>query len=223
MMKTDAYWQQRWKNNETGWHEPLPHPLLVEHHGKLSLEKGDTVFVPLCGASVDMAFLADCGYHVIGVEISAKACEQFFDERGLAYTQQALSPFECYQSEMITLYCGDYFALTPALLGEAKAVYDRAAFVAVDPAERYAYLNQLQHIMAPVFAMLLVTMYYQNTHQGPPYNCLPNLIQKVLASLFTVELLVDRDDTPVCQQMCERDFVQLREQLYYLTTKATDA
>jgi len=218
-MQTTEYWQKRWENNEIGWHEPLPHPLLVAHHGQLSLEQGDTVFVPFCGASVDMAFLVECGYRIIGVDVSQQACEQFFDEQGLTYTQQHLSPFVCYQGDAITLYCGDYFALTPALLGQAKAVYDRAAFVAVPPAERYAYLHQLQHLMPPNFSMLLITMFYQNAHQGPPYNCLPHLTQTVLASLFTVEQLSDVSDTPVCQHMRERGFTQLREQLYYLHSK----
>ena len=222
-MRTTDYWQARWHNNEIGWHEALPHPLLVKHHARLGLTAGDTVFVPFCGASVDMVFLAEQGYCVIGSELSAKACQQFFDDQGLSYKQTSLPPFEGYQGESITLYCGDYFSLMPALLGEAKAVYDRAAFVAVTPSDRYAYLNQLRHLMPSVFPMLLVTMYYQNVHAGPPYNALPNLIQKVLALLFTVELLVDVGDSPVCQHMGERNFVQLREQLYYLTTKAPHA
>ena len=222
-MQTTDYWQNRWKNNETGWHEPLPHPLLAEYYPQLALEQGDTVFVPFCGASVDMAFLARCGYRVIGVEISPKACAQFFTEQGLPYTQHPLPPFDCYQGEHILIYCGDYFALTAALLGEAKAVYDRAAFVAISPTERYAYLNQLCHLMPPAFSVLLVTLYYHNAHQGPPYNCLPNLTQKVLASAFDVSLLKEVGDTPVCQHLQGRGFMQLREQLYYLTAKSSHA
>ena len=56
------FWLERWKNNETGFHQPVINPYLAYFYG----EKGATaeqreklkVFVPLCGKSKDMLWLS---------------------------------------------------------------------------------------------------------------------------------------------------------------------
>ena len=73
-----------------GFHQARVHPLLRKHK-MLLLGAGVTcppepsrrVFVPLCGASPDMLWLAACGHRVFGVELSGSAARGFFDEKGL--------------------------------------------------------------------------------------------------------------------------------------------
>ena len=73
-----------------GFHQARVHPLLRKHK-MLLLGQGVTcppepsrrVFVPLCGASPDMLWLAACGHRVFGVELSGSAARGFFDEKGL--------------------------------------------------------------------------------------------------------------------------------------------
>lgn len=73
-----------------GFHQARVHPLLRKHK-MLLLGAGVTsppepsrrVFVPLCGASPDMLWLASCGHRVFGVELSGEAARGFFDEKGL--------------------------------------------------------------------------------------------------------------------------------------------
>src|SRR3546814_2711790 len=82
------FWQQRWRDNRIGFHRDGVLPLLEKHWPSLGLATGSRVFVPLCGKSLDMAWLAARGHRVLGVELSPLAVGQFFDENGLAPTKR---------------------------------------------------------------------------------------------------------------------------------------
>ena len=43
------HWHNRWENNEIGFHEGDVNRYLDQYFTNLSLQPGDTVFVPLCG------------------------------------------------------------------------------------------------------------------------------------------------------------------------------
>jgi thiopurine S-methyltransferase len=79
------------------------------------------VLVPLCGKSLDLAWLAGQGYRVLGVELS-RAVEDFFREHGLdaEFCSRALSRFG---AVAIELWCGDFFAL------QAEDVADCVGFM----------------------------------------------------------------------------------------------
>ena len=92
-------WIQRWKDNKIGWHRDEPNSKLIEFVSCLQLNTGDTVFVPLCGKSKDMLYLAQQGYKVIGVELSALAVEQFFTDNKIVYQVSQEEDFEVYHYE----------------------------------------------------------------------------------------------------------------------------
>lgn len=52
------FWHQRWQQNQIGFHQDTPTPLLQKHWPALGVPAGARVFVPLCGKSLDMAWLA---------------------------------------------------------------------------------------------------------------------------------------------------------------------
>jgi thiopurine S-methyltransferase len=77
------FWHQRWRDNEIGFHQGEPAPLLQKHWPAVAAPAGSRVFVPLAGKSVDMVWLASQGHRVLGVELSPLAVEQFFAEHAL--------------------------------------------------------------------------------------------------------------------------------------------
>ncbi len=163
-------WIARWKNGEIGWHKDRVNARLIAFIDCLELQQGDLVFVPLCGKSQDMMYLLECGFRVIGVELSALAIEQFFDENQLNYSKHQSGQFKVYQAENISLYCGDYFALNKMLLSAVSAVYDRAALVALDGDLRTKYAIHLYAIIPNGCRILLLTLNYPQTQiSGPPY------------------------------------------------------
>src|SRR3546814_12861307 len=80
---------RRRQHEPDGFRRPAAQsPLLEKHWPSLGLATGSRVFVPLCGKSLDMAWLAARGHRVLGVELSPLAVGQFFDENGLAPAQR---------------------------------------------------------------------------------------------------------------------------------------
>lgn len=163
-------WIQRWKEGKIGWHRAQPNLRLIQFLDCLKLEKGGRIFVPLCGKSIDMIYLAQQGYQVIGVELSHMAIEQFFVENNLEYSVEKINDFDYYQSSEITIYCGDYFKLQSQHLNKVIAVYDRASLIALPLDLRVKYAQHLYSIISSGCRMLLLTLNYpQSQISGPPF------------------------------------------------------
>ncbi len=169
---TPDFWHKRWRNGLTGWHLPHPNPLLVKHWPALEVPIGSTVFVPLCGKSEDMIWLAEQGYRVLGNELCRQAVEEFFAEQSL---EPEITPLNDgltrWQVGPFTLIEGDFFKLSPELTGEVDAVYDRAALVAFPPAMRPDYVGQLKRLAPTGSHYLLISLTGPvSPDDGPPFS-----------------------------------------------------
>src|SRR5689334_14113812 len=127
------FWHQRWHDNQIGFHQAAPTPLLLKHWPSLGVPAGAKVFVPLAGKSLDMLWFASQGHRVLGVELSKLAVEQFFAEHGLQPDIETTRYGAHYRAGGIELINGDAFALDPAILADCGAVFDRAALIALPP------------------------------------------------------------------------------------------
>ena len=58
------FWEKRWETGQIGFHLAEVNPLLVRHHHVLPPRA--RVFVPLCGKSLDLVWLAKEGHAVVG-------------------------------------------------------------------------------------------------------------------------------------------------------------
>lgn len=191
------FWHERWRNNLIGFHLDEVNPYLKEYWPELALPKGSRVLVPLCGKSVDLVWLAEQGYEVIGVELSPTAVTAFFDEQGLHADKRLTDCFEIWQSGAITILCGDFFDLSPAAVGKIAAVYDRAALVAMPENMRPEYVRQLKSLVAGPLKGLLVTLYYEQSQMdGPPFAVSTDEVRKLL------------EGTSVTSDTCEVDMRQ---------------
>ena len=158
------FWIERWREGRTGWHEPA---------GSASLRKywratGRRVLVPLCGKSLDLLWLAEQGNEVIGVELSELAVRAFFAEQDLDFTidEDELPAYRAV-GKPITIFCGDYFALTSL---RCDAHYDRGALVALPGDLRARYAVQTDALLEQPAERLVVTLEYdQDIVDGPPY------------------------------------------------------
>ncbi len=129
------------------------------------------MFVPLCGKSLDLLWLAGQGHPVLGVEISPVGVESFFQENGLKPQVTDAPPFRRYQVDELTVLCGDFFALTPGHLQGVTAVFDRASLIALPPELRPRYAEHLQGLLRPETRILLVTLDYDQAEMaGPPFS-----------------------------------------------------
>ena len=190
------FWHQRWRERQIGFHQSSPHPFLERWWPTLAVAPGARVYVPLCGKSLDMVWLAVRGYAVVGSELSSVAVADFFGEQQSQQVQrtdvvlESRGPFNVHRAGSYELLQGDALQLTPELLGPVHAAYDRAALVALPPAMRAAYADSFATLMPSGSRTLLVAFEYaQQVKEGPPFSVEPDEVQRLYGAAFRVELL----------------------------------
>lgn len=193
-LKMEAdFWHNRWENNLTGFHLDEVNLHLKENWSALNLNPGARVFVPLCGKSLDLIWLADQGFEVVGIELSPLAVEAFFAENNLTAKLTHIDGLEYWQSDKISLFCGDFFALTPKILGQIDAVYDRASLIALPASMRQDYVSKLTEL-AQFAPKLLVTLEYDQSRMGgPPFSVLENEVKSLYQANYQVKQLMVQD------------------------------
>ena len=180
-----ADWLKFWENNETNWHGDKITQELVEYFELFELEPRDKVFVPLCGKSLDMIYIMNQGFSVVGVEISEIGVRQFFSENNLAYKITKVDDFDLYSTENLEIYCGDFFALTSKHLNNVKSVFDRKSLIALEPEVRQKYVKHLNDIISLGARILLVTLQYpQYQMSGPPFSVDKSEVESLFSMTF---------------------------------------
>jgi thiopurine S-methyltransferase len=158
---------------------------LVEYFELFELEPEDKVFVPLCGKSLDMLYIMNQGFSVVGVEISEIGVRQFFRENDLTYKITRVDDFELYSSENLEIYCGDFFSLTSKHLNNVKAVLDSKSLIALEPDLRQKYVKYLNDIISVGARILLVTLQYpQHQMSGPPFSVDKSEVESLFSMTF---------------------------------------
>jgi thiopurine S-methyltransferase len=188
------FWHERWRTGRIGFHQRSIDRSLQAHWPRLEMGPESRVFVPLCGKSLDLLWLRDRGHWVTGIELSVTAAEAFFLENGIAARRRVEEAFDIYETERIRLIRGDFFALTPAQLGRAEAVYDRAALISWMPALRAPYVEHLASLLAPAARMLLISLEYpQSQMAGPPFSVTRDEIMRLYSPKFSIQEIARQD------------------------------
>ena len=127
-----SFWSEKWSAPKLGWHLDSVNPNLEKYTDLWLGGKDDNniIFVPLCGKSVDLAYLASHSKvsHVVGIDIIRDSAEQFAKEHtDLSMAEFALNEMrdteqsctakkECasskqgyFQGKGITFLIGDLF------------------------------------------------------------------------------------------------------------------
>ncbi len=162
------YWQERWREGRIGFHQERPNPHLVRHAGVLA--GAARVLVPLCGKAVDLAYLAEGGRSVLGVELVEDAARAFFDEQGIPAHRTQDGPLVRWEGSTIEIVVGDFFDLTSDDVGRSGACFDRAALVALPPEMRARYVPHLRSLLEPGARVLLVTFEHDAPPGDPPFS-----------------------------------------------------
>jgi len=189
-----GFWHQRWRDGRIGFHQSAVTPQLERHWDALGLPAGSTVFVPLCGKSLDMAWLAERGHRVLGVELSDVAVHDFFAGQGLVPSLRETAYGVHHEAGPFELIVGDAFALDRALLADCAGVFDRAALIALPPDMRRRYLATTWAALPEGCRGLLVTLEYpQEQKAGPPFAVAADEVQALFGDAWSPALLERRD------------------------------
>ena len=211
------FWLERWETSQTGFHQHEVNSHLLRYWPKLGLEPGSRILVPLCGKSIDMLWLEAQGYRIIGIELSRIAAESFFTENGL--TPEIHKEKHCtrYVHENTELVCGDFFNLTPEDIGQVDAFYDRAALIALTPAQRSGYADHLAQLLDRDTQGLLITLdYNQLEMSGPPFAVSHEEVSRLFEPGCAVKHLFHFDALEDNVRFKERGVTELAEHAYHL-------
>ncbi len=188
------FWHERWREGRIRFHQGQPNGLMLKHWPQLVAQPAGDVFVPLCGKSLDMTWLAQRGHHVIGVELSDIAVRDYFQEHGLTPDVRREGDFEVLSAGRVELWCGDYFAFPKERLVNVVAAYDRASLFALPPELRRRYADTFMDLMPPTARTLLMTFAYdQSEMSGPPFAVHDNEVFDLYGNRLAVNLLETRD------------------------------
>ena len=188
-----SFWHQRWEKNEIAFHQTKANPLLVEYFHQLSLAKGNRIFVPLCGKTLDISWLLSNGYCVAGAELSQIAIEQLFMELGVQPAISGVGEVDQWSAKDIDIFVGDIFAVSRKILGPVDAVYDRAALVAFPEEMRNRYTAHLTEITDKVPQLLITYDYDQNAMEGPPFSVSNEEVKRHYRVNYDVTLIASAD------------------------------
>ena len=184
-----GFWHQRWETNDIGFHKNEANPMLVKHFKELSLEKGSRVFLPLCGKTLDIAWLLSSGYRVAGVELSELAIKQLFSDLGVEPGVSEIEKVVHYSAKDIDIYVGDVFHMTSEILGPVDAIYDRAALVALPEEMRGRYTAHLRKITNNAPQLLICFEYDQSLMEGPPFSVSGEEVKQLYRDSYDLTLL----------------------------------
>lgn len=216
-----AFWHERWQANEIGFHQNEIHVYLQDFWPRLELHGAERVFVPLCGKSNDILWLLEQGHPVVGVELSSVAVEAFFRENRLDVEKTTLGKFTRWHFAELEILCGDFFELTPALLGEVPAVYDRASLIALPPEMRRRYVEHLTGLLTPGTRILLITLEYPQTDmQGPPFSVEESEVFALYRHGFSAQPLCAKDILAQEPRFQAKGVSRLHERAYWLERRA---
>ncbi|MBN8921535.1 MAG: thiopurine S-methyltransferase [Rhodanobacter sp. 68-29] len=218
------FWLERWREGRIGFHRDQPLPLLLKYWPTLDLPPGCRVLVPLCGKTLDMPWLAAQGHHVLGVELSPLAVEQFFAEHGLTPTQHESPMGVHHVAGDIEIIQGDVFGLDDATLAGCNAVYDRAAAIALPPPLRERYAREVYARLPAGCRGLLVTLEYPPEEmEGPPFPVDARNADALFGHDWDLELLDRRDILEGEPRFLEAGVSALHTSVYRLQRKDAGA
>jgi len=229
-----------------GWHKDDPHRNLIKYGGEIipsfTAESDDKtckestsdfrIFVPLCGKTVDMAFLAQhpSVSQVVGVDGIKKALVAFSEEHpqleietGGDSNKVDEDVVERLTGKGIQLLRGDFFDLNEAVTGKFDMILDRASIVAIQPTLREQYVGVLGKLLKPGGSILLMTVDRRSGKEearkaGPPFSVDEEEVRRLYENLDWVKevKLVDEYDEFQDQGMKEKFGSQGLDSVYEL-------
>lgn len=183
------FWHRRWESKEIAFHEPDGNALLKKWIHELGLIDDQRIFIPLCGKTRDIGWLLSQGLRVVGAELSEEAVRELFQDLRIDPEISATDVFNVYSGPNLDVFVGDFFELSGAMIGEVRAIYDRAALVAMPSHLRGKYSDTLIQITNRAPQLVICFEYDQSLMDGPPFSVNAAEIASHYAAMYELKSL----------------------------------
>jgi thiopurine S-methyltransferase len=227
-----AFWQGRWQAGQIGFHRTEVNPNLVTFASWLDQDQpGKRLYVPLAGKSLDLLFLERRGHRVLACELVEQAVTAFFEEASRKPEVEHAPPFEVYRGGDITFAQGNAFELSAeqarSMLHVAPeqaavdGIMDRAALVAILPADRVRYAAGLRALLTRGGRILLETLEHDAT-SAPPHSVSEAEVEALFGGSFSIEKLREADITTDSPNLTAKGATFVREKVFGLVVRDID-
>jgi methyl halide transferase len=166
----EAYWQNRYDENRTGWDIGTPSPALTAYAGQLS-SKDTAILIPGCGNAHEAAWLLRHDFTNITLLDIAEAPvkklqQQFAGEKKVRVLQE------------------DFFEHR----GAYDVILEQTFFCALHPTLRNAYVQKMHGLLLPQ-GELAGLLFNRSFEGGPPFGGSEEEYRQLLAPLFNIHTM----------------------------------
>ncbi len=163
-----AYWNNRYRNAETGWDIGYASPPLTAFFDQLT-DKHTRILIPGCGNAYEVSYLLEKGFqHITVIDIAPDL------------TASLQKKFAGHSGKELTILTGDFFDLR----GSFDLIVEQTFFCALDPKLRQAYAAKMYELLAPQ-GMLAGLLFNRSFEGGPPFGGDKASYEKIFAPYFS--------------------------------------
>lgn len=150
---SQAFWNERWKNEQTGWDLGQASPPIATYIDQLA-DKNISILIPGCGNAYEAAYLLDKGFTDITLIDIAEYAVQRLAER-----------FHPETNPRMHIVHGDFFAHE----GQYDLILEQTFFCALDPSLRDDYVRKMATLLKPG-GKLAGVLFNRDFEGGPPFG-----------------------------------------------------
>lgn len=146
------YWNELYRNNETGWDIGYPSPALKEYIDQLA-NTSISILIPGCGNSYEADYLLQKGFTDITlIDISPLLTAELEKKyHGLSHRPKVIT--------------GNFFGIK----GQYDLILEQTFLSALDPSLRKSYAEQMHALLKPG-GKLVGVLFGKEFEDGPPYG-----------------------------------------------------
>jgi len=164
-----SYWNERWKNSETGWDIGYVSPPLKAYMDQWP-DKSSAILIPGCGNAYEAQYLLQQGFgNVTVIDISPEAVARVQEATGNTDTLHSI--------------CGDFFTHT----GRYDLILEQTFFCALDPQLRSAYAAQMSRLLKPGGKLAGLLFGREFDKEGPPFGGTREEYEKYFTPYFILQ------------------------------------
>lgn len=170
---SSGYWDNRYKNNETGWDIGFPAPVLKDYIDQLS-DTSLSILIPGCGNAYEAEYLLAQGFTDVTLidivpSVTANLEKKFAPNIG----------------KHIRIVTGDFFNHD----GKYDLILEQTFLSALDPSLRSQYVDKMRSLLkkgAHLTGVLFSTVFDE---EGPPYGGTREEYKKMFGNKFLIKSL----------------------------------
>jgi SAM-dependent methyltransferase len=168
------FWGARYRAGDLAWDLEGPSPPFVRLD-RAGFIAPCRVAVPGCGRGWEVAYLAERGYRVTGIDFAPEAIDAARERLAAAGAK----------AELIQ---ADLFDLPKATEAAFDLVLEQTCFCAIEPARRPDYVAAAHRLLAPG-GRLIGLFYACKGEGGPPFTTGPEEVRALFADRFEIRSL----------------------------------